>query len=150
MNASRSTLAAMLVLLLPAAAAAQDAAAAEDMQDPCTAELTPVISGGQVQTTATFNRPFGDVTGIKGPEKSGLEIVRVIEHEPREMAAEEIPEEARAANPANLTDDAADSSSFRVNTSHMEPGRYEVTLSNDDGEKCSGELRVKSPSPATG
>lgn len=145
MNALRPTFAAMLVLLLPAAAAAQDAAAPEDMQDACTAELTPVIPGGQVQTTATFNRPFGDVTGIKGPEKSGLEIVKVIEGEPREMAAEETPEEERAANPENLTDDASDSSSFRVNTSHMEPGSYDVTLSNADGEKCSGELTVKSP-----
>lgn len=150
MNSLRHTLAAMLVLLLPAAAAAQDAAAPEDMQEACTAELTPVISGGQVQTTATFNRPFGDVTGIKGPEKSGLEIVKVIEGEPREMAAEETPEEARAGNPEILTDDAPDSSTFRVNTSHMEPGSYDVTLSNADGEKCSGELTVKSPSPATG
>jgi hypothetical protein len=111
------------------------------MQDACTAELTPVISGGQVETTATFNRPFGDVTGIKGPEKSGMEIVRVIEGEPREMAAEEAP----AANAEELTDDSRNSSSFRVNTSHMEPGSYEVTLSNADGEKCSGELTVKSP-----
>lgn len=150
MNALRTTLAAMLVLLLPPAVVAQDAAAPEEMQDACTAELTPVISGGQVQTTATFNLPFGNVTGIKGPEKSGLEIVKVIEGEPREMAAEEPPEEARAANPENLADDAPDSSTFRVNTSHMDPGTYDVTLSNADGEKCSGELTVKSPSPATG
>lgn len=149
MNALRSTCAAMLVLLLPAAAVAQDAAAPEDLQDACTVELTPVISGGQVQTTATFNRPFGEVTGIKGPEKSGLEIVRVLEGEADEMAAEETPEEGRAANPENLTDDAPEPSSFRVNTSHMEPGDYDVTLSNADGEKCSGELTVKSPA-ATG
>ncbi len=150
MNALRTTFAALLVLLLPATAVAQDAAASEDVKDACTAELTPVISGGQVQTTATFNRPFGDVTGIKGPEKSGLEIVRVIEGEPREMAAEDTPEEVRAANPEDLTEDVSDSSSFRVNTSYMEPGNYDVTLSNDDGEKCSGELTVKSPSAATG
>lgn len=141
MNAfTRNALAAMLVLLLPAAATAQDAAAPESTQEACTVELLPVQSGGQVQVTATFNRPFGEVTEIKGPEKSGLKVVKVVEAKPSGMAAEGGDEEAPAEQPAELTGNVA---KFRINTADMEPGTYDVTLTNADEQHCSGELTIE-------
>lgn len=139
MNAA---VAAALVLLLPSAGAAQEAEVLEaEPQETCTATIAPIRAVGPVQATATFDRPFGEVTEIEGPEKAGLKIVKVVEGERADMAAERDAVEAGEAGAA----EGENVSVFRIDTSRTPPGTYDVVLKNEAGEACSAQLTVEAP-----
>lgn len=137
---ARNALATMfLLLLLPVAAGAQEAAAPDvELQDRCTAEITPIRAVAQAHATATFEEPFGEVVAIRGPEKSGLKVVKVAAPDRAEMAAE-----AGEASGLEREELAANVSSFLVDASRTTPGTYGVDLKNEAGESCSAELTIE-------
>lgn len=136
---TRGALAALLVLALPVAAAAQEDGAPEAApQRDCTAAITPIPAAAQAQATATFDAPFGTVSELKGPEKSGLKLVKEVQPEKTEMAAEPeevIEEEMDAAEENTVT--------FRVDASRTSVGTYDIVLKNEAGETCSAQLTVQ-------